>query len=125
MMISFKDDYPEKEKVFMGLVGYFDDGKFVITNDLLYKQFLDSDNPGLFAYDTAVDYLLAEKYKDPDFEKNLEARLTKKILAGLETKPNEGMSAADVPDLTSATATGSNTEKVEKVEELGDMFPED
>ena len=125
MMLSVKEDYPEKEKVFMSLIGRFEDGKLVITNEILHRQFLDSDNPGLFAYDHAVDHLLAEKYKDPDFEKNLEERLTKKILAGLEAKPNEGMSAADVPDLTSATATGSNTEKVEKVKELDDMFSED
>ncbi len=125
LIMSVKEDFPEKEKVFMDLVGRIEDGKLIITNELLFKQFQDSDNPGLFAYDHAVDHLLAEKYKDPDFEKNLEARLTEKILAGLK-KEGTGLKATDVPDLTKATASGSNTEPVEReVTEVNQLFPED
>ncbi|MCZ6897633.1 MAG: hypothetical protein O7D95_02840, partial [Betaproteobacteria bacterium] len=125
LMIDSKDDYLEKEKVFMGLIGTMDDGKLTVTNELLFKQFQESKNPGRFAYNFAVDHLLAEKYKDPKFEENLKAQLKDEILAELKA-PKEGISATELPDLTKATATASNTEPVVKSKDtIGDVFVED
>lgn len=56
---SMKEDYQEKEDIFMKLVGEVDeDGKLVkITDPGLQQKFVQSDNPALFIYDHATEYL--------------------------------------------------------------------
>ena len=119
IMMDSKDDYLEKEKVFMGLVGSDVDGEFVIADESLFQRFKASKNPGKFAYETAVTHLDIEAKSAPDYVEKLLAKEKEKWLAELQEagKVSEGLKVTDVPDLTGASA-GSNATEIEKVEDL-------
>ena len=123
LMMDSKDDYLEKEKVFMGLIGEGNDGEFVVTDQSLHDRFKSSKNPASFAYKHAVKHLDVEAKSAPDYEEKLTARIKAEILAEMDEagtgKP--ALKAVDVPDLTKAAA-GSNSESVEKEDDLGDIF---
>ena len=122
VMVDLKDDFEEKEKVFMGLLGITtdDDGKIVdIENRSLYDQFSVNENPARFAYDYAVKHLLFEEITSPDYEKNLRKKIEAEMTEKLK-KPKEDIDATEVPDLS--TAAGSNSAKVETIPEVAEMF---
>jgi len=122
VMVDLKDDFEEKEKVFMGLLGITtdDDGKVVdIENRSLYDQFSVNENPARFAYDHAVKHLLFEEITSPDYEKNLRKKIEAEMTEKLK-KPKEDIDATEVPDLS--TAAGSNSTKVETIPEVAEMF---
>lgn len=112
LMIDNTTDYAEKEAVFIGLV-VDQDGK--ITNQSLLQQFQESANPARFAYQHAKEHLEVQQLKDPKYRENLEAELRLKILKELEAdaSKSETLTAAQVPDLTTATASAKNSEVIE------------
>lgn len=123
IVLSMKDDYLEKEGVFMGLIGDIEDGKLVeITDQSLYEKFLASDNPALFAYDYAAKHQQVEKLSDPKYLEELIQERAAKIVA--EQSVDTGVKAEQVPDLTTAPAAGSNGVEPEKLVDLDDMFEE-
>lgn len=129
---ELKDDYAEKEKVFMQLVGaeFDEDGKLLsIQDEGLLKKFHASKNPAKFAYDTANEHLEIQKLRDPKYKEQLENEIRQKILDELnkdkkDDKPKDKtVKATEVPDLTQATASGSNSiQKEKEVSELDDVF---
>lgn len=122
VMMDSKEDYLEKETVFMGLIGNVDDdGKLSITDQTLFTKFQAAKNPARFAYQHAVQHLDIAAKSDPNYRDNLKAELKAEILAEMGGKPT-GLKATEVPNLTKATATKSNSEPVEKLQELEDMF---
>lgn len=124
LMIDAKDDYLEKEKVFMGLIGTVDDeGRLSIADPTLFARFQEAKNPARFAYQHAVDHLDIQAKSDPEYREKLKAELKKELLAEMEAKPT-GVKATEVPDLTNAAA-GSNSIPVVKDVGLGNMFDED
>ncbi len=100
------DDYPEKEELFL----------FMANKD---KSLIDKMNahpdPAQFAYDTA------KQHRDSEREK-----LRAEIMAELNAKepePDKKSNALKVPDLTTATAAGSNaTQPKVNRENLDDVF---
>ena len=112
LMIDTTPDYTEKEAVFMGLV-VDQDGN--VKNPMLLQQFQESSNPARFAYNHAKEHLEVQQLKDPKYRENLEAELRLKILKELEaetSKPKK-LSAEQVPDLTTATASAKNSEVID------------
>ena len=128
LMMDSKDDYVEKEKVFMDLIGKDDDGVFNITNQSLFAMFQEAKSPARFAYDHAVQYLDVQTKSDPKYRENLKAELLAEIQKDAEKEVNKeaekGVKATDVPNLTQASA-GSNTVQVEKLVDLEEMFPDE
>jgi len=119
VMMDSKDDYLEKEKVFMGLIGEETEDGFNVVDINLFKQFKDAKNPARFAYDHATHYLDIQEKSSPDYRDKLKNELREELLAELKS---EGISAVDVPDLTKSGA-GSNSSVVEKdYSDIGDVF---
>ena len=112
VMIDTKDDYIEKEAIFV---------KLAKERPYLKQQMMEHPNPAKFAYNTALEHLEIEKYRDPDYREKLKAELREEILKEKGGKPAK-KSALDVPDLTKAAAAGKNSDSVEKEETLDDMF---
>ncbi len=84
-------DYADKESVFMDLAR---------ENPTLTQQMLKSDNPALFAYQTALKHERFEKLQDVDgYEKSVRAEIEAKVRAELGASP--------APDLTSMTGVSS------------------
>lgn len=111
-----KDDYLEKEKVFMGLVA---DSEGNIADESLHKKFLASKNPAKFAYDHATEHQRLEVLRSPDYEAKLRAKIEAELLAKVQPS---GKRAVDVPDLTKATDSGSNSTPVETLATIDEMF---
>jgi hypothetical protein len=91
------------------------------TPDLV-KKMNASVNPAKFVYDTAKatpqfqEYQEFLKWKAGREEQNDPSKAKK------SKSEQRKASAVKVPDLTKAAAAGSNSEPVEKVEDLNDMF---
>lgn len=116
IMLDLKEDYEEKEKVFMDLVK---------TNPYLVQQMNASSNPAKFAYNTAAEHLETQKVRDPKYLEEMKAKWKEEFLAELkqqEGKPDK-KSALDVPDLTKATAAGKNSDiKEREVTHVNDVM---
>ena len=117
-----KDDYPEMETVFMGMVR---DAQGNVTNQSLINQMNAASSPALFAYNKAKEHQETERYRDPaardQYEAELKERLLKEIREELGTKPIE-----TVPNLTGATAAGKNTlDIIPGAETVDDLFESD
>ena len=117
LMIDTREDFIEKEKVFMGLVA---DEEGNITDESLFRKFQNAPNPARFAYNHAKEHLEVLELKSPEYREKLKAEIRAEVEA--ELKGKKPKSATEVPDLTKATAAGSNSEKVEELTELSDMF---
>lgn len=116
VMMDLKEDYLQKEAVFMGLVA---DKEGNIIDQSLFDKFNASRNPARFAYDFAIEHEKIEALKSPDYE----AKLREKILAELQEElKNPKLKATEVPDLTTAAAAGSNSQPVVKDLEMEDLF---
>lgn len=105
-LLESKDhpDYLEKEKVFMVLVA---------QDRSLQDQMMNSNNPALFAYETAkkhVDGIRSEVEKSvrSELEKQIREELKSSEQPSLSEKPiDKSKSALDVPNLTKATSASS------------------
>ena len=123
LMMDSKEDYIEKEKVFMDLIGTNnDEGVFIISDSSLFQKFQEAKSPARFAYDHAVQYLDVQAKSDPEYREKLKAEILEELQKEIKEK-DEGVKATDVPNLTKASA-GSNTTQVEKLVDLEDMFEE-
>lgn len=120
-MLDSKEDYAEKEAVFLGLVGELEDGVLVSVKDQsLLDKFRQSRNPAKFAYETAIQHLKVQELSDPKYEESLRAKIKAELLA--ELKPDGKLKATEVPDLTTATAKGNNSEEVEVPKSVENVF---
>jgi len=118
MMEELDPDYKRLEGVFTGLISDADGN---ITDEGLLRKFQNSPNPAKFARDHAKSHEVVTALKDPKYEENLEAKIREKILAEI-AEQSTGVSAVEVPNLTTTTAQGANTEQVERVETITEMF---
>lgn len=107
------DDYSEMKTVFTDLVSEIVDGVAVQKDPQLYARFKASKNPAKFIYETASNHLKVQERSAPEYEEKLKARLAKELREEYEKK---GLSALDLPDLTNAQASGSNTDELVKYE---------
>lgn len=113
LMRDSHEDYDAMESTFMSLISEDDgEGNLVITDPKLHKQFLSSANPAKFAYQQAQKHLQFEEVTSGDYEKSLRERIKKELLEDLDS------GAPELPDLTNAAASASNTEQ-----ELKDKDP--
>lgn len=115
MMLSldaYKADYEELEGHFIEMAA---------KNPALAVQMNASPNPAKFAYDTAKEDREIQKLKDPKYLEKLEAEITERVLKQL-SDPDKRKAIVKLPDLTTATAKGSNTTPVPKLPELSEMF---
>lgn len=117
LMIDTREDFIEKEKVFMGLVA---DEEGNITDESLFRKFQNAPNPARFAYNHAKEHLEVQELKSPEYREKLKAEIRAELEA--EGKVKKPKSATEVPDLTKATAAASNLTAVEELTELSDMF---
>lgn len=124
VMMDANKDYEEKESVFMGLV--LDSEGKVIDQSLLTK-FQESKNPAKFAYEQAKEHLEIQQLKDPKYREKLKDEVRLEVLKELEAESTQGkLKATDVPDLTTAAASGKNTVEVEIDDDsITGMFGED
>lgn len=113
LMMDLHTDYEEKEAIFMRMVR---DEEGNVIDPRLVAQMNAARNPAKFAYEKATEFQEAEKYRDPA---KREALITEEVakrtaelearLAALEGKKPQGVSPTQLPNLTKATAAGSNS----------------
>ena len=135
MMIDSKgeSEYLEMEKVFYSLVADVDDEGNVasIIDETLHRKFLAAPNPARFAYNTAVEHLETQRLKSPDYQKQLREEIKAELKAEMEAERKKeadksGVSAGEVPDLTGATGTASQSVTIEpEVSQIGDVFDDE
>lgn len=107
-------DYDEKEKVFLSLIA---DEAGNVTNQKLLTEFNQSLNPAKFAYNQAKKHLDFLERTSPEYEARMREKIAKELLEDYKQK---GLHALDLPNLTNAAASGSNTEQL--VEFEGDAY---
>jgi len=107
-------DYDEKEKVFISLIA--DESGEIIDTKLL-AEFNKSLNPAKFAYNYVKKHLDFVDKSDPEYEGKLRKKIADELLSEYKQK---GLSALDLPNLTNAAASLSNTEQL--VEYEGDKY---
>ena len=92
-------DYDEKRSLFMDLAK---------DDPSLAQKLRNSDNPALFAYETATNHLKVEEFSNPDYEKNLREQIKKEILDEMSKSKQTSNNSLPVVKGTSLTnATGS------------------
>lgn len=101
-------DYDEMSDEFM---------KLAQQNPVLKQELFNAPNPAKFAYNTAKNYLDAQKFNDPTYKEQLKEDIRKEVLA--ELARNQQVSqpvkpSVQLPDLSKTTSALS-----------GDKFPED
>lgn len=104
------EDYNDVEKVFIGLITD-DDGN--ITDQTLVDKFNAAELPADFAYDHVKSMQLSTYRGSDDYETSIRADERKKIL---EEAREQGVNAADLPDLTNAAASASNSKDIEQTD---------
>jgi len=103
-------DYAEMETKFIDLAK---------DNPYLSQQIRQSDNPALFAYDTAKTHIENQSFSDPKYKENLKEQIRKEILAelaGTQLKKSQS-SKASLPSFNKATSA-----RVDDVEVEDDLF---
>lgn len=104
IMIELDGDYEAKyEPYFMRMV--VDDKGNVKDEDLLQK-FRTATNPAKFARDTAKKEMDYDRFSSADYEAELRNKIRQELLAEMK---QDGITAADVPDLTTSADAGSNS----------------
>lgn len=119
-------DYDEKEAVFMDLCSEVNgEGDLVVTDSALHEKWMASANPAKFAYQHAQKHLKFVEVNSDEFESNQEKLIEAKAQERVKQLLKErGLEAPDLPDLTNAAASESNTEELlPKGDEDNDMFP--
>ena len=114
LMRELKEDYEDMEKVFLGVITN-EAGE--VTDRKLLNEFNNSVNPARFAYNHAVKHLDFLNKTDENYEANLRSKIAAELLADYKQK---GLGALDLPNLTNAAASASNTDKL--VEYEGDDY---
>lgn len=111
VVASLKDDYAEKEKVFVEMAE---------TNPSLIQQMRASENPAMFAYDVATEHLEVQQLRDPAYIDKLVEEKAKALIAEMSDGKK---TALDVPNVQSMAAAGKNSDKsVEEITEIKDLF---
>jgi len=120
-MIEAEPDFLEKEAVFMSLVMDADGN---VTDTSLRDKFNAAKNPARFALNHVNEHLKLEALKSRDFDSEITVAVKKAEDALIKKLQDSGqISLTSVPDLTGATASGSNSEKIiASVENPGDLF---
>ena len=109
IMVDMDPEYTRYEAEFMAAVSkQGEDGNIEIINQDLFNQFRESPNPAVFARDLGKDILLYKQRSDPDYEQKLRQQWEAE--------------KAVMPDLTTATASGANSEPVDKPTDLNSVF---
>ena len=110
IMTDMDPDYTRYEAEFMSAVAKVDEnGKVTeILNQDLLNQFRESPNPAKFARDMGKDIVAYRERMDPEFEQKLRQKWEAE--------------RAIMPDLTTATASGTNSEPVEQPADLNNVF---
>lgn len=95
-------DYEEKRSLFMDLAK---------DDPSLAQKLRNSDNPALFAYETAEKHLKVKEFSNPDYEKNLREQIKKEILDEMskrkQTSNNSTFSLPVVKGTSLTNTTGS------------------
>jgi len=120
MMMAVKDDYTDMEGVFAELSG---------NNPTLIDNMRASTNPAKYAYDTAKNHNEAQKLSSPEYRTELKETLRAEILAELKgdepsTDDVRNKTATSTLNLTKTAANGSNTNPVETLDTISEMFGE-
>ncbi len=114
MMLDVKQDYAEKEQVFVELAK---------KNPYLVQQMNASPNPAKYAYQTAEEHLAAKQAPiDLENSKKKIAELEAEIIQLKSGKKPDKKSALDMPDLMQATAAGKNSDKAVPEATLNDIL---
>lgn len=100
-------DYGAKKAAFTELVSEVVDGAAVVKDEALYKRFRASRNPAKFIHVHMSKQEKLSEVSEDDYESKQEAKYRAKFI---QEAKDAGVSAADLPDLTNATATNSNTD---------------
>jgi len=102
------DDFDEMQSIFFDIVAETDeDGKILSIKDpALQQKFLNAKNPAKFAYEQGKKQKEFLEVTAPGYKDSLREQLKAEILEELK-----GSSADDLPSLTSATATASNSDR--------------
>lgn len=116
LMMEVRDDYTEKEQVFMGMIKDADGN---IVNEHLLQQLLSSSNPAKFAYEQGKKEMRVQQLSDPKYEETLKAKIREELLAELKTEGDK-LSAQDVPDLTGSGA--GSKEPPAKIPTIDEIF---
>lgn len=110
-----------KEKV-NEIFGVFDE--LVEINPELLEKIFTVANPAKFAFETVEKHLARKKFDDPDYEKNLEASLRKKILAEMngETEEEEEVEEAAEAKESKETETKEEPKAKKKIVDVPDLI---
>lgn len=120
LMRDSKEDFDDMEAVFLEMVGFDKETQKATKNLHLVAEMNNSANPAKFVYQQAKDHLLLQEVAKPDFMQRLKDELRAEILE--EQKAQGKASAKDMPDLSKATESGKNSNKVEKKATLDEVF---
>jgi len=106
MMADSVENFEEKEAHFTQLAQ---------SNPELTRQMMASPNPAKFAIDIAEKSMRLQQFQDPNYEQNLRERIRQELQKEMSEKPTSPKreQALKVPNLTTATSKGKNTEVVE------------
>jgi len=115
-MLEKHEDYEDKESTFL----------FLASKDKsLADEMSKHPEPARYAYEKAVEF---ENSKIVSLEEKLRAKIMAELGQTTESKPEPSeddkrkKSALEMPNLTKATATDSNTQPIEKDNDLDGMF---
>lgn len=111
-------DYDEKRDLFMDLAK---------DDTSLAQKLRNSDNPALFAYETAANHLKVKEFSNPDYEKNLREQIKKEILDEMskskQTSNSSNSSSPVVKGKSLTNTTGSkNIYNKPSANSLDDIF---
>jgi len=104
------EDYSEMKKIFTGLVSEDVDGVATVKDERLYREFKAARNPAKFLYNHAKKHQKFQTTTADGYEETLRQKHREEFIAEAKEK---GISATELPDLTTEAASGSNTVTVE------------
>ena len=115
ILMDTDPNYLTYEQEFMNAVAKTETGEdgqpnVSIVNQDLYNQFMASSNPARFARDMGKDIKTLRERMDPNYEQKLREKWEAEKLD------------VEVPDLTEATESNSNSEPVETPADLSNVF---
>jgi len=110
MLGDSQSDYGELKVAFTNLVSEIVDGVATVKDQALYKNFRQARSPAKFLVDHMGSQSKLTEVSDPGYESKQEEKYRKKFIAEAKEK---GLTAMELPDLTTEAAAGSNTVSVE------------
>jgi hypothetical protein len=119
LMMTVDEDFERLETVFKDMV--LDADGNVVDEGLLTK-YQQSSNPAKFSMVEARKKERLELVNGPTYDDDLRKEGYAQALAEIKKEGERGLSATEVPDLTGATAVGSNSGKTVQQTTLTGMF---